>query len=145
MLLNLAAVANAETRPCFGLSAPLCAIRDARNHPRLDRLVGYAVAYFRDFVKPAKISRRRRGRARGAAKDRRDVARHGRRQRRRDSVGALRCRPRRAAPGFCRQARRRSAGVSNDFFNMLYEVLLGEEGPRFGSFIASMASPRRAS
>jgi len=28
-------------------------------------------------------------------------------------------------------------GVSNDFFNMLYAVLLGEEkGPRFGSFAA---------
>ncbi len=28
-------------------------------------------------------------------------------------------------------------GVSNDWFNMLYQVLLGEErGPRFGSFIA---------
>ena len=28
-------------------------------------------------------------------------------------------------------------GVSNDFFNMLYAVLLGEErGPRLGSFIA---------
>ncbi|HTO79458.1 MAG TPA: lysine--tRNA ligase, partial [Methylocystis sp.] len=28
-------------------------------------------------------------------------------------------------------------GVSNDFFNMLYAVLLGEEkGPRFGSFVA---------
>mgnify|MGYP002652983077 CR=1 FL=1 len=28
-------------------------------------------------------------------------------------------------------------GVSNDFFNMLYQVLLGEErGPRFGSFAA---------
>ena len=28
-------------------------------------------------------------------------------------------------------------GVSNDFFNMLYEVLLGEKrGPRFGSFVA---------
>ena len=28
-------------------------------------------------------------------------------------------------------------GVSNDWFNMLYQVLLGEErGPRFGSFVA---------
>ena len=28
-------------------------------------------------------------------------------------------------------------GVSNDFFNMVYGVLLGEErGPRLGSFIA---------
>ncbi len=28
-------------------------------------------------------------------------------------------------------------GVSNDFFNMIYAVLLGEErGPRLGSFIA---------
>jgi lysyl-tRNA synthetase, class I len=28
-------------------------------------------------------------------------------------------------------------GVSNDWFNMIYQVLLGEErGPRLGSFIA---------
>jgi lysyl-tRNA synthetase class 1 len=28
-------------------------------------------------------------------------------------------------------------GVSNDWFNMLYQVLLGENrGPRFGSFVA---------
>ena len=28
-------------------------------------------------------------------------------------------------------------GVSNDWFNMLYQVLLGEDrGPRFGSFVA---------
>jgi lysyl-tRNA synthetase class I len=28
-------------------------------------------------------------------------------------------------------------GVSNEFFNMLYQVLLGEDrGPRFGSFVA---------
>ena len=31
----------------------------------------------------------------------------------------------------------RRAGVSNEFFNMVYAVLLGEsQGPRLGSFIA---------
>ena len=36
-------------------------------------------------------------------------------------------------------------GVSLDWFNMLYQVLLGQEkGPRFGSFVATM-SPRRDS
>jgi lysyl-tRNA synthetase class 1 len=34
-------------------------------------------------------------------------------------------------------ATRERPGVSNDFFNMVYAVLLGEErGPRLGSFIA---------
>ena len=33
-------------------------------------------------------------------------------------------------------------GVSNDWFNMLYQVLLGEErGPRFGSFVALYGIP----
>ena len=36
-----------------------------------------------------------------------------------------------------RARRAERPGVSNDFFNMVYAVLLGEErGPRLGSFIA---------
>ena len=61
------------------------------------------------------------------------------RQRRRDSDRALRCRAENAAlsgyEGQGRDAER--PGVSNDLFNMLYDVLLGESrGPRFGSFVA---------
>ena len=55
MLLNLVAVANAEdSGGALGLHPPLCARRSPETHPRLDRLVGYAMRYFRDFVRPAK-------------------------------------------------------------------------------------------
>ena len=37
-------------------------------------------------------------------------------------------------------------GVSNDWFNMLYQVLLGENrGPRFGSFVALYGVPETRS
>jgi lysyl-tRNA synthetase class 1 len=111
------------------------------NHPRLDRLVGYAVAYFRDFVRPQKSYR--------AADDiEREVLQKLSQALRELPEGAdgeaiqtalydlARTVPRYqdlAAKG----ATPERPGVSNDFFNMLYEVLLGEKkGPRFGSFAA---------
>jgi lysyl-tRNA synthetase class 1 len=55
LLLNLAAVANAETKD--GLWAFIRRYRpdcSPENHPELDQLAGYALKYFEDFVKPAK-------------------------------------------------------------------------------------------
>ncbi len=142
MLLNLAAVANAEDPAVlWGFLQRYAPNASPQNHPRLDKLVGYAVAYFRDFVKPAK-------RYRAADAVERDVL-----ERIDATLGALppgasgeeiqaalydvgRTVPRYqdlAAKG----ASAERPGVSTDFFNMLYEVLLGEKkGPRFGSFIA---------
>lgn len=142
MLLNLAAVANAEDPAVlWGFLRRYAPSVSPQSHPRLDKLVGYAVAYFRDFVRPAKSYR--------AADDvERDVL-----QQIDAMLGAL---PgdasaeaiqtglydvARAVPRYqdfnAKGATPERPGVSNDFFNMLYEVLLGEKrGPRFGSFVA---------
>ena len=55
MLLNLAAVSNDEN-PSFlwGFLRRYCPSASPQTHPNLDRLVRYAVAYFRDFVAPKK-------------------------------------------------------------------------------------------
>jgi len=142
MLLNLATVANAEdSGVLWGFLRRYAPGASPENHPRLDRLVGYAVAYFRDFVRPAKsyraadeveravletLSATLAALPEGASAEAvqtalYDVGRAIPRYQDMKAKGATLARP----------------GVSNDFFNMLYEVLLGEKrGPRFGSFVA---------
>ncbi len=55
LLLNLVGVANSEDKAVFWafLQRYAPGVSPA-THPRLDALVGYAIAYYRDFVKPAK-------------------------------------------------------------------------------------------
>jgi lysyl-tRNA synthetase, class I len=142
MLLNLAAVANSDNPAVlWGFLRRYEPSVSPKTHPRLDRLVGYAVAYFRDFVAPKKRYRAPDETERAALEallsklaalpgeaDAQtiqaalyDVARPIPRYQDFNAKGATAERP----------------GVSNDWFNMLYQVLLGEErGPRFGSFIA---------
>ena len=147
MLLNLAAVANSEDPQVLWAFLRRYAPGVSREtHPRLDLLVGYAVAYFRDFVRPAKTYRLPDDVERAAletldaelaklpadasAEDIQtmlyDVARPIPRYQDMKAKGATPERP----------------GVSNDWFNMLYQVLLGESrGPRFGSFAALYGIP----
>ena len=142
MLLNLAAVANSEDpNVLWGFLRRYAPHLSPASQPRLDALVGYAVAYFRDFVRPAKHYRLPDDVERAAlqqldamlaalpedasAEDIQnrlyDVARPIPRYQNLTAKGATPERP----------------GVSNDWFNMLYQVLLGEQrGPRFGSFVA---------
>ena len=142
MLLNLAAVANSEDpQVLWGFLRRYAPSASPQTHPRLDKLVGYAVAYFRDFVRPAKTYRLADDVERDAlskldamlaglpvgasGEDIQtalyDVARPIPRYQDLKAKGATPERP----------------GVSNDWFNMLYQVLLGENrGPRFGSFVA---------
>jgi len=142
MLLNLTAVANSEDpQVLWGFLRRYAPDVSPQTHPRLDRLVGYAVRYFRDFVRPVKTYRdpdeiEREALTRlsdmlaalpkgASAEDIQtalyDVARPIPRYQDLKAKGATPERP----------------GVSNDWFNMLYAVLLGESrGPRFGSFIA---------
>src|SRR5215212_5806530 len=58
MLLNLVAVANSEDPSVlWGFIRRYAPGVSPATHPRLDRLVGYAVRYYRDFVRPAKVYR----------------------------------------------------------------------------------------
>jgi lysyl-tRNA synthetase class 1 len=142
MLLNLAAVANSDNPSVlWGFLRRYEPAASPQTHPRLDALVHYAVAYFRDFVAPKKRYR---------AAD--DVERAAL-----ESVSAkLAALPAetsaeaiqhslydiaRPIPRYQDMAAKTATperpGVSNEFFNMIYAVLLGEErGPRLGSFIA---------
>ncbi len=142
MLLNLAAVANSDNSlVLWGFLRRYAPSASPENHPRLDRLVRYAVAYFRDFVAPKKryrladevereallaVKAKLEAMPAGASAEAiqhalYDIARPIPRYQDMKAKGATAERP----------------GVSNDFFNMVYAVLLGEErGPRLGSFIA---------
>jgi lysyl-tRNA synthetase class 1 len=137
LLLNLAAVANAETKDVLWAFLRRYASHvSPETHPRLDSLVGYAIRYFHDFVKPNKHYRLPTDDERRALMD---------------LDAALSKLPRDASAEAIQQAvydvgrrdpyktvqKDGSTGVALAWFNTLYQILLGEEkGPRFGSFAA---------
>ncbi len=138
VLLNLASVVNAETKDVLWAFINRYAPEATpANSPLLDELVGHALAYYRDFVKPAKSYRlpsdaerpalaelaawlrefdrgsilEPAGFEQGAEAIQQEVYEIGKRH------------------GFADNLRR--------WFQALYEVLLGQtEGPRFGTFVA---------
>jgi lysyl-tRNA synthetase, class I len=142
MLLNLAAVSNDENPSVlWGFLRRYCPSASPQTHPSLDSLVRYAVAYFRDFVAPKK-------RYRGADDVERDVLKqlsskltHLPADVSADEIQHALYDIARPIPRYqdhsVKGATAARPGVSNEFFNMIYAVLLGEShGPRFGSFIA---------
>ena len=55
LLLNLATVANTEDKSVmWAFLSRYAPELSPETHPRLDELVGFAIRYFQDFVKPAK-------------------------------------------------------------------------------------------
>jgi lysyl-tRNA synthetase, class I len=137
LLLNLATVANTEDKSVMWafLKRYMPALTP-ETHPRLDALVGFAIRYFQDFVKPAKQYRLPTDEEAKALTDLADI------------LGTL---PEGASPEdiqtqvynigrrepYTTTQKDGSIGVAQSWFNMLYQVLLGEErGPRFGSFAA---------
>tara|TARA_R110000824_G_scaffold118960_15_gene272401 strand:+ start:98839 stop:100464 length:1626 start_codon:yes stop_codon:yes gene_type:complete len=129
LLLNLASACQAEDKDVlWGFIQRYAPDATPESHPKLDQLVGYAVNYFHDFVKPAKTYR--------AANDMEatalaDLA---------SKLEALSSEPMSAEE---LQTLVYEIGKAHafdnlrDWFRALYEVLLGEaQGPRFGSFIA---------
>jgi lysyl-tRNA synthetase class 1 len=147
LLMNLVAVANSEDKGVlWGFLQRYSPAISPATHPRLDALVGYAIAYFRDFVKPAKTYRPADETERAAflaldaalaalPKDATaemvqdtalDVARAVSRYQNLTAKGATPERP----------------GVSGDWWKAIYQVLFGEDqGPRFGSFVAIYGIP----
>ncbi|MBL4874952.1 MAG: lysine--tRNA ligase, partial [Cohaesibacteraceae bacterium] len=99
----------------------------AETHPDLDRLVGYAIRYFADFVKPHKVFR--------AASEKETAALQDLDKR----LAALDA----SSDAQLIQTEVFSVGKDHEFENLrdwfkaLYQVLLGQDqGPRFGSFVA---------
>jgi len=145
MLLNLAAVANSEEPGVlWGFIRRYAPGVSPETHPRLNELVQRAVRYFRDFVKPQKTYRlpdeveaaslRRladvlatfetAGRPATAEAIQEEIYNVGRAEPRYQDLKAKGATPERP-------------GVSIEWFNTIYQVLLGEpRGPRFGSFVA---------
>ncbi len=128
MLLNLASVVNAETPDMlWGFLQRYSAEAVPGRHPFFDALVGHAIAYYRDIVRPQKRYRAPTELERAALED---LA---------DSLRAL-------PPGTGAEAiqdvvyevgKRHPFPDLKSWFACLYQVLLGQqEGPRFGGFIA---------
>jgi len=140
MLLTLVSSSNAENaETLWGFIGRYRPGVTTQSHPKLDALVTYAIHYFRDFVLPAKKFREPTDVERAALTDLRDAlsqlpadASAGQIQ---DVVYEIG----RREPFLDHQKKAKDGkpGVSLDWFNMLYQVLLGQEkGPRFGSFVA---------
>ncbi len=142
MLLNLAAVANSEDPGVlWGFLRRYAPEVSPLTHPRLDRLVTYAVRYFRDFVLPAKSYAEPDAVERAALERLADALAALPKGASAEEIQSLLYDVARKIPRYqdmrIKGATAERPGVSNDWFAMLYRVLLGESrGPRFGSFVA---------
>ena len=106
-------------------------------HPKLDALVGYAINYYRDFVLPTKRFRQPTDAERAALTDLRDALSQPPAEATAEKIQKVVYEIGRREPFLDKKGQGRRPGVSLDWFNMLYRVLLGQEkGPRFGSFVA---------
>ena len=140
MLLTLVSSSNAENaETLWGFIGRYRPGVTAQTHPKLDAMVGYAIHYFRDFVLPAKKFREPSEVERKALADLRDalsqLAPGSSAEDIQNTVYEIGRRP--PFLDEAKKAKDGRPGVSLDWFNMLYQVLLGQEkGPRFGSFVA---------
>ncbi|MBI4275876.1 MAG: lysine--tRNA ligase, partial [Rhizobiales bacterium] len=111
----------------------------AQSQPKLLPLVEYALLYFRDFVVPAKKFREPTEAERAALLDLRDALSQLSQDTPAERIQDVIYEVGRREPFLDekKKAKDGKPGVSLDWFNMLYQVLLGQEkGPRFGSFVA---------
>jgi lysyl-tRNA synthetase class 1 len=110
-----------------------------QTHPKLDAMVGYAINYYRDFVAPTKKFREPSEMERKALTDLRDALSNLKNGATAEEIQNLVYEIGRREPflDHKKPAKDGRPGVSLEWFNMLYQVLLGQEkGPRFGSFVA---------
>ncbi len=133
MLLNLASVVNAESPDMlWGFIRRYAPNASAESEPLLARLVGHAIAYYQDFVRPEKRFRQPNATEHGALDD---------------LAATLAALP----PGVSAETiqnavfevgKRHAFPELRAWFSCLYQVLLGQqEGPRFGGFVALYGIP----
>jgi lysyl-tRNA synthetase class 1 len=128
LLLNLVSAADASTKDIlWGFISRYMPGASAQTEPMLDRLVGYAINYYEDFVKPSKKFRSPDDKERAAMTE---------------LLARFKALPADAdAEAIQNEVFEvgKSAGFEplRAWFQALYEVLLGQsQGPRFGSFAA---------
>ena len=133
VLLNLASVCNADDKAVlWGFIARYAPGASPAKNPILDELAGYALATYRDFVKPAKAYRPPTEVERGALTE---------------LAATLEALPADAAAEDIQYqvyevGKRHGFTNLREWFGALYEVLLGQsQGPRMGSFIALYGVP----
>jgi lysyl-tRNA synthetase, class I len=135
LLMNLVSVSNTEDKSVlWGFIQRYAPDATPQTQPILDKLVGYAINYYRDFLKPKKVYRAAVGHEIDALK----------------ALDALIAAAPAGATAEALQDLVYEAGKSNGYtketlrswFQAIYEVLFGEsQGPRFGSFIQLYGVP----
>ena len=140
MLLTLVSSSNAENaETLWGFIGRYRPGVTPQTHPKLDAMVGYAIHYFRDFVLPEKKFKQPTDSERAALSDLRDALSQLAPDATAEQIQDVVYEIGRREPflDHKKAAKDGKPGVSLDWFNMLYQVLLGQEkGPRFGSFVA---------
>jgi lysyl-tRNA synthetase class 1 len=140
MLLTLVSSSNAENaETLWGFIARYRPGVTPQTHPRLDAMVRYAIHYFHDFVLPEKRFREPNEVERAALLDLRDALAQMPAESTAEDIQNVVYEIGRREPflDHKKKAKDGQPGVTLDWFNMLYQVLLGQEkGPRFGSFVA---------
>lgn len=126
ILLNLASVCNTEDKNVlWGFISRYAPQATPQAMPMVDRLVAYAIAYYKDFVKPNKHYRLPTPEERKALED---LA---------QSLQGLSPDPDEIQTEIYEVGKRHAYTNLRDWFKALYQILLGQdEGPRMGSFIA---------
>ncbi len=150
MLLNLASASSAEDKhTMWGFIKKYAPDATPETHPGMDAAAGFAVRYFNDFVKPAKVYRAPTDMERAALQDLAKalsspeaaleaIANKNKAMGRNDPL---------PEPDFSDEEFLQSVVFAigklhgfeplRDWFTAIYEVLLGaSQGPRFGGFIA---------
>ena len=140
MLLTLVSSSNAENAATlWGFIGRYRPGVTPATHPKLNEAVEYAIHYFRDFVLPEKKFRQPNDVERAALADLRDALSQLPSDATAEQIQDVVYEIGRRDPFLDRSKKAKDGkpGVSLDWFNMLYQVLLGQEkGPRFGSFVA---------
>ncbi|BCG83216.1 lysine--tRNA ligase [Mesorhizobium sp. 113-3-3] len=141
LLLNLVSASNAQNKDVlWGFISRHTKDVTPKTHPELDQLVGHAIRYFDDFVRPTKTFRpadeveREALKALDAALGTLPADAGG------EAIQNASLNVARKIERYqdhSKQSPEGGPGVSGAFFQMIYQVLIGQErGPRFGSFAA---------
>jgi lysyl-tRNA synthetase class 1 len=141
LLLNLVSASNAQDKAVlWGFISRYAPGVTPEKNPELDRLAGYAIRYFDDFVKPSKVFRAPDEVERDALAKLSEALAALPADADGETIQNASLNVARKIERYqdhSKQAPEGGPGVSVAFFQMIYQVLIGQErGPRFGSFAA---------